>query len=199
MLATSLSSAPSVNVSTGVTKLGPVSLSRWKLSHFVKTPRLAFRYGPSGCPTLTWKTAGRCLIFSEGHLLAVAVGHVAEWERDAEEVGPEIEPAPCQRRVRVVGGQEGPAEEDGDLFALSPEVEVEVLDPHQGQRIVERVVVEGSEQTERALPGDLLLDEALSRARGVRHQVAHPFLGVADHLRLRRVGGGAASRRNSRG
>src|SRR5205807_596373 len=64
-------------------------------------------------------------------------------------------------------------------------------DPEKRDRIVERLVVETAGDPERALLRDLLLDDASAGLLTIRHQVAHPQVGVAHHLELRTVSGAA--------
>ena len=126
------------------------------------------------------------------HLFAVAIRDVSERERDGEQIGAEIPARARQRGIRVAGREQGPAEEGGDLLALAPEIEVEVLEAEQRQGIVERVVVEAPDEPEGALLGHLFLDDARAGTSRIGNEVSHAALGVADHLRRRRVGGGAA-------
>src|SRR5207253_7662376 len=84
-----------------------------------------------------------------GDLAAIAVGDVAEREGDGEEVRAKVEAGTRERRVGVVGGQERAGEEHGELLAFAPEVEVEVLDSEQRERVIERIVVERAEQANR--------------------------------------------------
>ena len=125
------------------------------------------------------------------HFLAVPICDVSERERHGEEVRSQIEPASEERGVGVVRGQKRAGEEHRELLALPPEIEIEVLDPEKRNRIVKRLIVETSGDPERALLRDLLLDHAMSGLLAIRHQVAHPQVGVTHHLELRTVRGAA--------
>ena len=120
-------------------------------------------------------------------LFASAIRGVAERHRHPEEVRSQVEAAAEERRVGVVRGQKSAAEEERQLLALSPEVEVEVLDAEERKREIERVVVKRARQGERALLRNLLLDDARTGRRGIRNEIPHSPLGVADHLEVRLV------------
>src|SRR5204863_9220921 len=137
---------------------------------------------PDRMPEVELEGRRQMLELLGGDLFTAAVADVAEGKGDREEIGAEVEAASGERGVGVIARDESAGEEDGDLFALAPEVEVEMLDAEQRQRVIERVVVEGAEQPEGALLGDLLLDDAFVGARRVRHEVPHSSLGVPDHL-----------------
>ncbi len=96
---------------------------------------------------------------------------------------PRVELAAEEARLGHVGDQQGAGEEDVELLARAPEVEVEVVDAGERQRVIDRVVIEHAAHDEELARVEALLDHPLALI--VLHQVAQALLRVADHGDLR--------------
>ena len=116
---------------------------------------------------------------SAGTSSSVAEDLVGAVDEEAEQIDAGVPLAVEQARLGVVGGEQRTGGEQVDLVAGLHEVERQVVDAGERQRIVERLVPEHAADDEQPVGVHLLLDHALARLVGA--QVAHALVGVAHH------------------